>query len=134
MAVLSVETSRVVPKALSFFTFALTVPPGKFSSRGPFSGFALAVPPAPETKKPFQPSLVLGRLHLLNFKLEVAKRLSKFGTSHMTAQPTLPRTLPYAEQCPIQNRQILALMYGRFFTSSVRIGIRPTILGFIPSA
>jgi len=44
------------------------------------------------------------------------------------------RTLPYAEQCPIQNRQILALMYGRFFTSSVRIGIRPTILGFIPSA
>ena len=36
-------------------------------------------------------------------------------------------------ECPIQNNQILALMYGRF-TSSVRIGIRPTILEVVLSA
>ena len=51
-----------------------------------------------------------------------------------TYSVTWERTLPYAEQCPIQNSQILALMYRRFFTSSVRIGIRPIIFGFLASA
>ena len=59
---------------------------------------------------------------------------AQIGNINGTNQVASTRTLPYAEQCPIQNRQILALMYGRLFTSSVRIGIRPTILGFIPSA
>jgi len=38
------------------------------------------------------------------------------------------RTLLYAVKCPIQNCQILALMYGRFVGCFVRILIRPTLL------
>jgi len=47
---------------------------------------------------------------------------------------SVERTLLNAEQCPIQNGQILPLMYGRIFASSVRIGIRLTILDLLPSA
>jgi len=44
------------------------------------------------------------------------------------------RTLVYAVECPIQNCQILALMYGWFFGNSVRIQIRLTLLDHFPSA
>ena len=46
----------------------------------------------------------------------------------------LHRTLLYAVQCPIQNCQILALMYTAFFDDSVRIRIGPTLLDPFPSA
>ena len=46
----------------------------------------------------------------------------------------LARPLLYAVQCPIQNCQILALMYAGFFDDSVRIRIGPTLLDPSPSA
>jgi len=67
---------------------------------------------------------------------KVFKRKASLGyeSNAHAGQPDPIRTLLYAEQCPIQNRQNFPLMSAKFLADLVRIGMRGALFVPFPSA